>query len=128
MTLKDTISILSEYDVNLGLVREYFATTLTESINQINEQHENVKSLEISLDETDLAINLIEREGVQYECRNCQICNSALDLPSVHFMCRHSFHKGCLEAYSEDRKCVLCSDEHKKVTNRAKSLLQFLER
>lgn len=31
-----------------------------------------------------------------FKARRCQSCGRALDLPTVHFLCQHSFHQRCL--------------------------------
>lgn len=31
--------------------------------------------------------------ATQFTATKCNICNNELELPSVHFLCRHSFHQ-----------------------------------
>lgn len=51
-----------------------------------------------------------------FQKTKCSICNSALELPSVHFLCGHSFHQHCFESYSEsDADCPTCLPENRKV-------------
>lgn len=44
------------------------------------------------------------------------MCNSPLELPSVHFLCGHSFHQHCFESYAEsEAECPTCTPENRKV-------------
>lgn len=51
-----------------------------------------------------------------FQKTKCSICRSALELPSVHFLCSHSFHQHCFESYSESgADCPTCLPENRKV-------------
>lgn len=51
-----------------------------------------------------------------FQKTKCSICTSALELPSVHFLCGHSFHQHCFESYSESgSECPTCLPENRKV-------------
>lgn len=44
------------------------------------------------------------------------MCNSPLELPSVHFLCSHSFHQHCFENYAEsEAECPTCTPGNRKV-------------
>lgn len=47
-----------------------------------------------------------------FQQRECGVCTQPLDLPSVHFMCRHSFHYRCLPSGEEARVCPLCARDY----------------
>lgn len=42
----------------------------------------------------------------------CGVCDAALELPAVHFMCKHSFHLRCLPDGEAGRECPLCAQAH----------------
>ena len=52
-----------------------------------------------------------------FQSQRCQACSLPLDLPTVHFLCKHSFHQRCLNsandghaaASDEDLECVACA-------------------
>ena len=50
-----------------------------------------------------------------FQHHECGLCNQPLELPAVHFMCRHSFHFRCLPEGEAARECPICADEHKTV-------------
>lgn len=51
-----------------------------------------------------------------FQKTKCNMCNSPLELPSVHFLCGHSFHQHCFESYAEsEAECPTCTPENRKV-------------
>ncbi|XP_024946618.1 vacuolar protein sorting-associated protein 11 homolog isoform X2 [Cephus cinctus] len=46
----------------------------------------------------------------------CSACHHQLELPSVHFMCQHSFHQHCFQSFSEnENECPTCLPNNKKL-------------
>jgi hypothetical protein len=39
--------------------------------------------------------------------KECSLCDKKLSLPTVHFMCGHTFHDYCVESEGK-RRCVKC--------------------
>ncbi|CAD6199454.1 unnamed protein product [Caenorhabditis auriculariae] len=43
----------------------------------------------------------------------CSACDTSLQLPAVHFLCRHSYHVHCFESYSERAdRCPACATQN----------------
>lgn len=38
-------------------------------------------------------IQMLQNEPVTFQSSRCAACNRPLELPSVHFLCQHSFHQ-----------------------------------
>jgi hypothetical protein len=34
-----------------------------------------------------------------FQVSKCTVCNNPLQVPAVHFLCRHSYHANCFESY-----------------------------
>ncbi len=52
----------------------------------------------------------------------CSACQHPLELPSVHFLCRHSYHEHCFQSYSEtEAECPACRGENKKILDIVRS-------
>ncbi|KAI6039353.1 hypothetical protein EDC04DRAFT_2868030 [Pisolithus marmoratus] len=45
-----------------------------------------------------------------FHVTRCSQCNGQLDLPSIHFMCNHSYHQRCL--LDDDSTCPQCARQH----------------
>lgn len=45
-----------------------------------------------------------------FQEKRCAACGGTLDLPKVHFLCKHSFHQRCLnQVDDEDMECPKCA-------------------
>lgn len=44
-----------------------------------------------------------------FQTRRCHSCGGTLDLPVVHFLCKHSFHERCLNRVDENAQCPACA-------------------
>eukprot|EP01126_Amoeba_proteus_P057859 TRINITY_DN7402_c0_g1_i5.p1 TRINITY_DN7402_c0_g1~~TRINITY_DN7402_c0_g1_i5.p1 ORF type:complete len:134 (-),score=36.34 TRINITY_DN7402_c0_g1_i5:199-600(-) len=56
----------------------------------------------------------------KFQLHKCVRCGQQLDLPSVHFLCNHSFHQRCLG--ENESICPECAEETKDFKNRQKIL------
>lgn len=44
-----------------------------------------------------------------FQMNKCSACDTSLQLPAIHFLCKHSYHAHCLESYSEKADyCPAC--------------------
>jgi hypothetical protein len=46
-------------------------------------------------------------DSLVFQQNRCTSCKQLLSLPSVHFLCMHSFHHSCLND-DEDEECPIC--------------------
>lgn len=60
----------------------------------------------------ELAALSSETEPRVFQNPRCSLCEQALELPAVHFMCRHSFHLRCLPEGEAARVCPLCAQAY----------------
>lgn len=42
-------------------------------------------------------IRLMKQQAKNFDQKTCDACNKELVLPSVHFICGHSFHEFCVD-------------------------------
>ncbi|KAL3893764.1 MAG: hypothetical protein SGCHY_005643 [Lobulomycetales sp.] len=60
-----------------------------------------------------LGKSLAALEGpVEFQVTHCDLCERKIELPSVHFLCKHSFHLRCIR---EQTECLLCRDENQAI-------------
>lgn len=53
-----------------------------------------------------------------FQSTRCSNCESQLTLPTVHFMCGHSYHDHCCfssEKNEKDKECLKCQYENKRI-------------
>lgn len=55
----------------------------------------------------------ITTQPAVFTATRCSACGYSLDMPTVHFLCKHSFHQRCLNTGEgesvEDVECPLCA-------------------
>ncbi|XP_076042625.1 vacuolar protein sorting 11 isoform X2 [Oratosquilla oratoria] len=108
--------LASSPHITLGQVREYLVGVLSAHSVTLNEENERTAQYAKETEEMRETISNIRSSATQFTGTKCNICNNELELPSVHFLCRHSFHHHCFESYSEnDAECPICSPENKKM-------------
>ena len=55
---------------------------------------------------------LINR-NVIFQVSKCEACGRPLELPTIHFLCKHSYHLRCLG--ENDQTCPKCAPEHRMI-------------
>ncbi|KAF7495115.1 Vacuolar protein sorting-associated protein 11 -like protein [Sarcoptes scabiei] len=119
------IEILSKPGkVTLGVVRENLKRWIKTQQDQINE---NERLIDFYRDEcrfNNRLIDEIRNKPKVFQATKCTACLHVLELPSIHFMCNHSYHMTCFESYmnENDQKCPFCLPENRKIMNEVSSL------
>lgn len=57
-------------------------------------------------------IEELGNKPVIFQSRRCMYCRDPLDLPTVHFLCKHSFHQRCLDKPDENPECPVCAPQN----------------
>lgn len=93
----------------LGSVKEY----LLRFLGKLHDRClDNENAIDQFKDDTEVVRKKIEDfENYQtvFKPSKCSACQGILDLPSVHFLCSHSYHGNCFNNYSaENDECPIC--------------------
>lgn len=93
----------------VGLVKDYLINIIQREKNEIDN---NVKLSQSYRQETEAKKAEIEKlanDPMVIQYATCSGCKSGLDLPAVHFACKHSFHQRCLHAADDlNPTCPVC--------------------
>ncbi|KAL2870679.1 tethering complex subunit PEP5 [Aspergillus lucknowensis] len=98
--------------VTMGRVKTYLSDNIERERKEISSNRRLISSYSA---ETETKMQELEQLGskpVVFQARRCMSCNRSLDLPTVHFLCKHSFHQRCLNKVDEDAECPVCAPEH----------------
>ncbi|XP_012258670.2 vacuolar protein sorting-associated protein 11 homolog [Athalia rosae] len=58
----------------------------------------------------------IKNSTIIFQGSRCSACHHQLELPSIHFMCQHSYHQHCFQSFSEnENECPACLPNNKKL-------------
>lgn len=94
----------------LGDVRKYLLNVLkTESELTVKEEKLSHKYQEETGRIKQLIDGLQHRPTI-FQGSRCAACHHQLELPSVHFMCQHSYHQHCFQSFAEsESECPACA-------------------
>ena len=83
--------------VTMGMIKPYLAGHIGRERKEIQNNRALIDSYrsETAAKKAELA-DLATKPTV-FQARRCSSCAAPLDLPTVHFLCKHSFHQRCLD-------------------------------
>jgi hypothetical protein len=100
----------------LAVVKDYVIQRLRQEREQISEDERLVNQYHEETEKMRTQIEQLRTTAKIFQNSKCSVCSHSLDLPSVHFLCQHSFHQHCFESYSEsDAECPVCLPENRKL-------------
>ncbi|KAG7086657.1 hypothetical protein E1B28_002597 [Marasmius oreades] len=107
------IQVLSRNGVaSVGLVKEWLIQKIKKEREEIQTDQEWINSYRLeSAEKLKLVEELSDSAHPKtFTVTRCSTCSAQLDLPSIHFMCNHSYHQRCLTG--NDTECPKCAREH----------------
>ncbi len=112
----------------MGLVKKYLGDTIEKERKEIANVCnlrlfmrqaltllQNRRLIESYRTETESKRKEIDELGskpVVFQATRCSACGGTLDLPTVHFLCKHSFHQRCLNRSDEQAECPVCAPQN----------------
>ncbi|KAF8271913.1 hypothetical protein EI94DRAFT_1678503 [Lactarius quietus] len=107
------VQVLSRNDVaSVGLVKDWLLARIRTAREEVHTDEQLTASYRL---ETATKLKQVEELSDPdhprlFHATQCAQCGGHLDLPSIHFMCNHSFHQRCLGDH--DTECPLCVRAH----------------
>lgn len=110
------IDILSRSEkATLGVIKDYLIRWLIKEDEQIDENEELINKYKDDTEKMRQQIEEMKTKPKLFQASKCCGCNHPLELPSIHFLCDHSYHQHCFESYAaeNDLDCPLCLPENR---------------
>ncbi|RHZ58245.1 tethering complex subunit PEP5 [Aspergillus thermomutatus] len=98
--------------VTMGRVKKYLSDNIERERKEISTNRRLISSYSSETEKKRQEIEQLGTKPVVFQARRCMACGGALDLPTVHFLCKHSFHQRCLNKVDEDAECPMCAQEN----------------
>ncbi|KAK2706012.1 hypothetical protein QYM36_016138, partial [Artemia franciscana] len=109
--------------VDLGKTREFLLRMLVSEENSKEEDERIIEELREDCKKIRGEIKQLEEGAIVFQGSKCSVCSQPLDMPSVHFLCQHSFHQRCFDSYTEDEnECIVCLPANKRIREQMKAL------
>jgi hypothetical protein len=107
------IQTLSSNSVaTMGLVKLYLQQTIERERRDIEDNQRLINSYKSETEAKRKEIEELATKPAVFQATRCGSCGGSLDLPMVHFLCKHSFHQRCLnvpvEEQGEKWECPSC--------------------
>jgi len=106
------LEILSRNNaLQVGHVKEYIVEWISKQKSLIEANERSIVVNEQRIEQMEREMDDLANKVQVFQTNKCFACKSALQLPAVHFLCKHSFHVHCFEEYSGTRpdQCPACA-------------------
>lgn len=109
--------------LTLGLVRDYVARALQADDRSTRADAQEAERLRDEAERTRAQVERLRTEPVVFQSSRDAATGTPLELPSVHFLCGHSFHLRTLGEPEEGGApaCPLCAPDHARAAELARS-------
>lgn len=99
----------------LSLIKDYLIRHLQSENRQTEENERLMNQYKEDTAKARSEIEDLRHNPKIFQVSKCCGCNHQLELPSVHFLCGHSYHQHCFENYAEsDTECPECLAKNSK--------------
>eukprot|EP00742_Colponemidia_sp_Colp-10_P014920 GILJ01016996.1.p1 GENE.GILJ01016996.1~~GILJ01016996.1.p1 ORF type:complete len:781 (-),score=139.23 GILJ01016996.1:46-2388(-) len=99
-------------NLQLRTVRQYVLSMLAADDVAIKANQEVLRHNTKAITESHAALRQLTTSATVFQTTKCTGCSAPLDLPAVHFLCKHSYHKRCL---NDALECNQCSQQTRKM-------------
>ncbi|QIW99691.1 hypothetical protein AMS68_005209 [Peltaster fructicola] len=115
------IQTLSQNSVaTMGLVKKYLSITVERERAEIAANRRLIDSYRKDTMQKSSEIEDLDSKPTSFSATRCSSCSKPLDLPTVHFLCKHSYHQHCLnvspgQEENAEVECPICASQNETV-------------
>ncbi|KAG5978520.1 hypothetical protein E4U55_006137 [Claviceps digitariae] len=80
----------------MGMIKPYLYETILRERKEIEDNRRQIETLRSDTEKRRAEIADLGAKPAVFQATRCSDCGQGLDLPAVHFLCKHSFHQRCL--------------------------------
>lgn len=101
-------------NITLAHVRSYILNELTKENEVIKSDLELTKKYKSDTDKLKQQLETLKNGTIVIQGAKCAACQQPLELPSIHFLCQHSYHKHCFQSFADnENECLDCLPQNK---------------
>lgn len=118
----------------MGMIKEYLSNTIDRERQEIANNRRTIETFRNDTENKRSDLATLSSKPVVFQATRCALpaCGQALDLPTVHFLCKHSFHQRCLntteDVEDENVECPLCAQQNATVRAIRRAQVESAER
>ena len=103
----------------MGLVKKYLSSTVERERREISKNRDLIAKYRVDTDTKLKEIDELATKPASFSATRCSACGMTLDLPTVHFLCKHSFHQRCLNIADgqdvDEIECPKCAQQNETI-------------
>lgn len=98
----------------MGLIKPYLHETIERERLEISANRRRIAAFRTETEQKRSELSDIGSKPAVFQATRCADCEQKLDLPAVHFLCKHSFHQRCLKGggVDGDSECPQCAKDN----------------
>lgn len=97
----------------MGMVKTYLQQTIDRERKEISSNRRLITSYRTETQDKRNEISELATKPLTFNATRCSACGGQLYLPTVHFLCKHSFHQQCLNVGDNvDVDCPKCKKDN----------------
>lgn len=107
----------------LSLVKEFLVRQLSADGDRIRDCERTIKQLKKETEDLRQEMDDIKHKPHVFQESKCSGCEYELELPTVHFLCGHSFHVNCYENFVDGNGgCPSCAPENSRLIEQQRKM------
>lgn len=103
----------SKPKLKFSVIKKYLLGRLEVQDRLIRKNNKQVDENLKKIEQMNLQIKDLQTQPKIFNPKKCDSCQHNLSLPTIHFMCGHTYHDQCIEADNGKRFCTSCYNEFK---------------
>jgi vacuolar protein sorting-associated protein 11 len=98
----------------MGMIKPYLQETISRERREIASNRRQINSFRKETEQKRAEIAELGTKPMFFQAQRCPGCGGAIDLPAVHFLCKHSFHQRCLKQSGDgsETDCPVCANSN----------------
>ncbi|KPM45580.1 hypothetical protein AK830_g904 [Neonectria ditissima] len=98
----------------MGMIKPYLHDMITRERKEIASNRHRISTLRTDTEKRRGELADLGTKPVVFQATWCSDCSQRLDLPAVHFLCKHSFHQRCVRNgdKEDEAECPKCAGEN----------------
>ncbi|KAK6955695.1 hypothetical protein Daesc_003338 [Daldinia eschscholtzii] len=115
----------------MGMIKPYLRETISRERREIASNRRQINSFRKETEAKRAEMAELGTKPAVFQAQRCPGCGGPLELPAVHFLCKHSFHQRCLKQQGEDGgdvECPVCAANNAAVRAMKRSQVERADR
>lgn len=88
-----TVEALGDATATLGQARKYLTAVLQAEEELVEQEMALIEKYRTETEKIKSHIHDIQTNTTIFQGSRCSVCQRQLELPSIHFLCQHSYHQ-----------------------------------